>query len=325
MLLRQVLQTYLQNIRSLQTIPYKNENLCYKDINVFNICSKNMNDANNKKRENIIASIIDNTRIRMDVENPLTKYYKFSRRWNNIKDAIFNYIHNELNININKDITLIHKGGRKYNYDFEINSESVKYNIELKFNANSVSKAPQFVSPYNPSKYMESSYEDYYYDNYLPKLKYLRDDLVIPDKLTYLQEINSPSPKCMKMYKDIYYNGCKKSSKYTGDPKDIDFYKLANKLSKESIVAFMSTTSLNINLLNEYLTSSQNTKIYMLYKNGKFHKEIVDPSKYTIVSYTVCKNKKNKFVAKTQEGKDIKILLRWKNGNGIAFPAFQIK
>ena len=172
---------------------------------------------------------------------------------------------------------------------------------------------------------MESSYEDYYYDNYLPKLKYLRNDLVIPDKLTYLQEINSPSPKCMKMYKDIYYNGCKKSSKYTGDPKDIDFYKLANKLSKESIVAFMSTSALNIDLLNEYLTSSQNAKIYMLYKNGKFQKEIVVPSKYTIVSYTVCKNKKNKFVAKTQEGKDIKILLRWKNGNGIAFPAFQIK
>ena len=324
MLLRQVLLNYLHNIRSLSVIQYKNENICYRDINVFNVCSKNMNDANNKKRENIIASIIDNTRIRMDVDNPFTKYYKFSRRWSNIKDAIFNYIQHELNINIKKDITLIHKGGRKYNYDFEINCESVKYNIELKFNANSVSKAPQFVSPYNPSKYMESSYEEYYYDNYLPKLKSLRDDLVFPDKLTYLQEINSPSPKCMKIYKDIYYNGCKKSSKYTGNPKDIEFYKLANKLSNESIIAFMSTTVLNIDLLNEYLISSQNAKIYMLYKNGKFHKQIVDPRKYTIVSYTVCKNKKNKFVAKTQEGKDIKILLRWKNGNGVAFPAFQI-
>ena len=326
MLLRQALQNYLYNIKSLPIIQYKNENICYRDINVFNVCSKNMNDANNKKRENIIASIIDNTRIRMDVENPLTKYYKFSRRWNNIKDAIFNYIHNELNININKDITLIHKGGRKYNYDFEINSESVKYNIELKFNAISVSKAPQFVSPYNPSKYMDSSYEDYYYDNYLPKLKSLRNDLVIPDKLTYLQEINSPSPKCMKMYKEIYDNGCnnKKNSKYTGNPKDIEFYKLANKLSQESIKAFISKTALNIDLLNEYLRSSQNNKIYMLYKNGKFYKQIIDSSNYMIVSYTICKKNKNKFIAKTQEGKDIKILLRWKNGNGIAFPAFQI-
>jgi hypothetical protein len=168
---------------------------------------------------------------------------------------------------------------------------------------------------------MESSYEEYYYDNYLPKLKSLRDDLVFPDKLTYLQEINSPSPKCMKIYKDIYDNGCKKSSKYTGNPKDIEFYKLANKLSKESIVAFMSTTVLNIDLLNEYLISSQNAKIYMLYKNGKFHKQVIDPRKYMIVSYTKCKNK---FVAKTQDGNNIDILLRWKNGNGIAFPAFQI-
>ena len=61
MLLRQVLLQYLQNIRSLPVIQYNNEKICYSDINVFNLCSKNMNDANNKKRENIIGSIIYNT------------------------------------------------------------------------------------------------------------------------------------------------------------------------------------------------------------------------------------------------------------------------
>jgi len=330
MLLRQALLNYLYNIRSLHAIPYNNENICYRDINVFNVCAKNMNDANNKKRENIIASIIDNMRVHTDTTNPYNQYYRFSRRWSNIKDAIFNYIHNELNININKDIRLIHRGGRKYNYDFEIKSEEDTYNIELKFNANSVSNTPQFVSPYNPSKYLDSPYEEYYYDNYLPKLKSLRDDLVIPDKSTYIREINSPSPDCMKMYKDIYDKGCKGNKKkinikYTGDPKDIEFYNLANKLSKESIKTFIAKTVLNIDLLNEYLISSQKNKIYMLYKNGKFYKQIIDPSNYMIVSYTICNKCKNKFLAKTQEGKNIKILLRWKNGNGIAFPAFQIK
>jgi len=321
MLLRQVLLQYLQNIRSLPVIKYNNENICYSDINVFNLSSKNMNDANNKKRESIIGSIIDNTRIRMDAKKPLNDYYRFSRRWNDIKDAIFNYIHNELNININKDITLIHKGGRKYNYDFEITSENTKYNIELKFNIDDVKQAPQFVSPYNPSKYMSSSYEEYYYDNYLPRLTSLRDDLIIPDKHTYLQEINSTSPNSMKRYQEIYYNGCKASSKYTKDTSDIEFYKLANKLSRESIIAFISATALNIDMLNAYMGNTQNNKIYMLYKNGKFHKQVIDPRKYMIVSYTKCKNK---FVAKTQDGNNIDILLRWKNGNGIAFPAFQI-
>jgi len=33
----------------------------------------------------------------------------------------------------------------------------------------------------------------------------------------------------------------------------------------------------------------------------------------------------NGYVATSKSGNKIKILLRWKNGNGIAFPAFQIK
>jgi len=316
MLLKYVVLNYLQNIRTLPVISYNNAHICYRDINAFNVCAKNTNDINNKKRENIIGRII------ASINNPtddINNYYKFSRRWNNIKDAINNYINNELNIH--KNINLIHRGGRKYNYDFEINDEKTSYNIELKFNIDKVDKAPQFVSPYNPSKYMTSSYEEFYYDNYLPLLTLSRDDLVIPEKNMYLQEINNTSPKSMINYQTIYYNGCKTSSKYTGNSKDIEFYKLANKLSKESINMFISKTELNIEKLNEYLSNTQNNKIYMLYKNGKFYKQIVDNNNYKINSY---KKNKNKFVAKTYDGNKINILLRWKNGNGIAFPAFQI-
>jgi hypothetical protein len=316
MLLKYVVLNYLQNIRTLPVMAYNNAHICYRDINAFNICAKNTNDINNKKRENIIGRII------AGINNPtddINNYYKFSRRWNNIKDAVNNYINKELNIH--KNINLIHRGGRKYNYDFEINDENASYNIELKFNIDKVNKAPQFVSPYNPSKYMSSSYEEFYYDNYLPLLTLSRNDLVMPEKNMYLQEINNTSPKSMINYQTIYYNGCKTSSKYTGNSKDIEFYKLANKLSKESINMFISKTELNIEKLNEYLSNTQNNKIYMLYKNGKFYKQIVDNNNYKINSY---KKNKNKFVAKTYDGNTINILLRWKNGNGIAFPAFQI-
>jgi hypothetical protein len=317
MLLKYVVLNYLQNIRTLPILSYNNAHICYRDINAFNVCAKNTNDINNKKRENIIGRIIAN--INNPTDDDINNYYKFSRRWNNIKDAVNNYINKELNIH--KNINLIHRGGRKYNYDFEINDEKASYNIELKFNIDKVDKAPQFVSPYNPSKYMSSSYEEFYYDNYLPLLTLSRNDLVIPEKNMYLQEINNTSPKCMINYQTIYYNGCKTSSKYTGNSKDIEFYKLANKLSKESINMFISKTELNIEKLNEYLSNTQNNKIYMLYKKGKFYKQIVDNNNYKINSY---KKNKNKFVAKTYDGNKINILLRWKNGNGIAFPAFQI-
>jgi len=316
MLLRNVVVSYLHNIRSLPVIHYQNDRLCYRDINVFNVCAKNTNDINNKKRENIIGSIIANANT-----DSMSNYYRFSRRWNHLKDAIRNYLMNELNILHPTNLLLIHRGGRKYNYDFEIQSENRTYYIELKFNVDDLNQAPQFVSPYNPSKYMTASYEEYYYDRYLPLLASSRDDLVIPDKQTYIQEINSTAPNSMKLYQQVYYNGCKASSKYTGDQRDADFYKLANKLSAESILTFIEKTGLNIDVLNEYLSNSQKNKIYMLYKNGRFHKQIVEENKYKIKGYT---KHKNMFIAKTQDGKDMKILLRWKNGNGIAFPAFQI-
>ena len=323
MLLRNVVVNYLHNIRSLPVIQYRNDNLSYRDIKVFDVGAKNTNDENNKKRENIIGSIIANAANAANAaHNPMNQYYRFSRRWNSIKEAVFNYLTNELNIHHHAKIQFIHRGGRKNNYDFEIHSERDKYCIELKFNVDDVNQAPQFVSPYNPSKYMTASYEEYFYDNYLPLLASSRDDLVIPDKRTYIQEINSTTPNSMKRYQATYYNGCKASrSKYTGDSRDIEFYTLANKLSAESILAFIARTELNIDILNEYLSNSQKNKIYMLYKNGKFHKQMIEANKYKIKSYT---KYKNTFIAKTHEGKDMKILLRWKNGNGIAFPAFQI-
>jgi len=49
----------------------------------------------------------------------------------------------------------------------------------------------------------------------------------------------------------------------------------------------------------------------------------VDPADYNIVS-CVKNPAKSRYECETQSGKKINVLLRWKNGNGIAFPAFQI-
>ena len=68
-------------------------------------------------------------------------------------------------------------------------------------------------------------------------------------------------------------------------------------------------------------TTISGTHANILYKKGKFYKQIIDNNNYKINSY---KKNKNKFIAKTYDGNTINILLRWKNGNGIAFPAFQI-
>jgi hypothetical protein len=61
----------------------------------------------------------------------------------------------------------------------------------------------------------------------------------------------------------------------------------------------------------------------MLYKNNMFYKETINMDDYKLVSYEKY-TKRYMYVAQSKSNKKIKILLRWKNGNGIAFPAFQI-
>jgi len=61
----------------------------------------------------------------------------------------------------------------------------------------------------------------------------------------------------------------------------------------------------------------------MLYKNGKIYYEVHTQNDYTIDPKTIIKKSPN-FQCKTISGKKLNILFRWKNGHGIAFPAFQI-
>jgi hypothetical protein len=201
-------------------------------------------------------------------------------------------------------------------------NETISYNIEFKFNAQSVDEAPQFVSPMKPSQYLETSYEEYYYNNYLILLSN-EFNLLLPDKTEYMHKIHSDKPKCMVEYQDKYYKESKGSSKYTKIEEDIKFYNRAKEVSKNSIKTFIENNNLKIDELTNYLLNTQTNKVYMLYKNGKIYLECINPENYEIVSYKK-EPELQRYVATTKTGIELKILIRWKNGNGIAYPAFQI-
>ena len=302
------------------TVPmffYNKEQITADSIFAFDLSTKGLNDKNNKTRENIIAAIIN--------DGVPSEYYQIPR-WQALRTSILNYI-GELDKDPYSKVECKRKGGRKFNFDFTITfhmelTESRVYNIELKFNASAIDEAPQFVSPMKPSQYLSSSYEDYYYTNYLPKLSEL-SGLHLPSKQDFLAQIHTNKPKCMKAFQDIYYQGCALSSKFTNNEQDIKFYELAKQLSNESITTFILETDLNIELLSQYLEASQRGKIYMLYSEGTFIKQCVNLDDYVIVD--VVKNpQKFRYECISKNGKKITVLLRWKNGNGIAFPAFQI-
>ena len=290
--------------------------LLESDISYFEVSKRCKNDSSNKKREAIICGIVNN-------KIP-DEYYKNSDRWLNLLIEVSNFIKKlcySSNIQTIDNIDCKAKAGRKHNYDFEItiNGSNV-FKIEFKFNACSVLDAPQFVSPMNPSQYLDGCYEEYYYDKYL--VGGLEEfGIPCPLKEEYLNEIHNSNPSVVSEIQNKYYRGCKKSSRYSGDRDDIAFYDKMKALSKTSIESFISQYGLKTDVLSSYLLDSQKNKYYMLYKEGKINLETINPEDYIIMGV---KGDGSRYLATTKSNKTLKILLRWKNGNGIAFPSFQI-
>ena len=312
MTLNEILTQYL----NLSTITYNGENINPQSIvTAFKLSVKSDNDKNNKMREAIIAAIIN---------NKIPDDYYIINKWSQLKKQIFDFVRKLDDRHYNGQ-KCIHKGGRKHNYDFDIvlyygDGSNRVFNVELKFNASSIDEAPQFVSPMKPSKYMSKSYEEYFYDKYLILLS-LASGFDFPSKEIYLSQIHSTNPTCMKSYQDLYYQGCKQSSQFNDTADAKDFYEYSKRLSTESILNFIKDTELDLELLSDYLYNSQKNKVYMLYSNNEFILQHVNMDDYKLES--VIKDK-NRYKCLSKSGKNINVLLRWKNGNGIAFPAFQI-
>jgi len=296
---------------NLPKIHYNDKTIQIDSITAFDVSERKNNDEMNRIRENIIGAIY-NSKIPPE-------YYLFSSRWKRLKEACDKYLQKLLPDETITGIKCIHKGGRNCKYDFEIILNTIHvFKIEFKFNSSSQNSIPQFVSPMKPSQYLSNSYESYYYNNYLIPIS-KKFNMTIPSEEEYLQKIHSDKPKCIEKLQEKYYNGCKNSSRYTGNKEDISFYNEANNKSKESIKKFIEQSDMNIEKMNDYLKKTQENKIYMLYKDNEFHFEQSIP--HQIESYI---KTKNSYIGKTTTNKKINILLRWKNGNGIAFPAFQI-
>lgn len=297
---------------------------------------RSQNDKNNKMREAIIGAIINNR---------VPPTYYLTERWRNLKQAVVGFL---CSSSIDDTAALattyshvecIPAAGRGHNYDFTIvftNSDGVSttHHVEFKFNAAKVSDTPQFVSPMKPSQYMSGSYEEYFYDKYMPTIASMAaadsTSTTLPDRAEWLKQIHNNAPACVKHLQAKYYAGCAVSSQFTNDANDIAFYETCKKLSSESIREFITHHDLDIVTLSEYLRESQDGKTYMLFQPASaataapvITLQRVNPADYTIVS-CIKNPEKSRYECLTQAGKKIHVLLRWKNGNGIAFPAFQI-
>jgi len=300
-------------IRTMQVLP-ENSFITYFETENGD---RSDNDKHNKIREEIIQAM-------PYIDEDYFNDPKFGTSWRQIKTSF------DLNMAeicpSYSSYKIKHKAGRNYNYDFAVsffdsNKSLIKeVKLEFKFNAASIDETPQFVSPMKPSQYLSQSFEEYYYFNYLVPLLN-KFSLPVPDLEIYLKQVHGDKPKCLTEAQTLYYQGCKTSSRFTGDENALAFYKACNESSSSCIEKFIQETDLDTEKLNQYLFQSQDDKIYLLYKNGNFNLQYTNPDDYAIQSY---EKQSNRYFATTKSNKKVKILLRWKNGNGIAYPAFQI-
>jgi hypothetical protein len=299
-----------------------------EDANLFlGTSTKTNNGPTNAKRERVVACILNQ-------EVP-AEYYTYASMlcisntwiecnlWVLLRDALDEYIKllcGYKGISKITSIKCIIKAGRGNHHDFKLSINDNVFEIEFKYNADTITKIPQFVSPAKPSRYFisrHSSFEALYYENYLPDLAEYYG-LSIPDRETYLKEVHGSAPSCLTEYKEKYK--IKNNGDGDGDGKR-DFWEFANNLSRRCIKQYIDDSELDIDVLNAYLYQTQHRKIYLLFKDGTFHYDVMSSDELNIVSVH---KTHNSCIAKTASGSQLAILLRWKNGNGIAYPALQI-
>ena len=184
----------------------------------------------------------------------------------------------------------IHTGGRMNNYDILINNKKV----EIKDNATKIDELPEILqigcSSINPD------YITFHYEQVINKL--------LPDTITqeeYMKGINNV--KHEGKFKIIYEQRNEIES-----------------LTKQTIINYIDSMNEKevVDLLIPRL-KEQIDKTFILYSNGEYYFDRINDD---FDEFSVVKNK-NRLIIKTQKW-NYYCLLRWKNGIGVNYPAWQI-
>jgi hypothetical protein len=283
----------------------KDQKIEIESIKYFITSSKNNNDKYNKEREIILSALINREIPEHFFDNP---------EWKKLNNKLHEFIENELlkkhNINTYKNINCTIKAGRKYPYDFEIQIDNYPpLFIEFKFNATTITDCPQFSSPMYPSKFMIGpNFESTFYDESLCSIAQYAN-LNMPDKIEYLKSIHNNKVKCMVPFKELYDN-------------NNQFNKFCKEVDKKAIKKQIEESDIKIEELSNYLLESQSKKEYMCYKDSEFYYDKIPEDWYKILG--VIKRENTNFICNTKGGIKLEVKLRFKNGNGLQFPAFQI-
>lgn len=278
----------------------------------FSACSgRGNNDIYNDKREYILAHILTDK----------FKDYLDDPKWNLLRNGWKDILHTLFNKTSDKSydtINVIKRGGRKFNYDFDI--EYVKdsivvntvKNIEFKYGGSSISEIPQFFNAIANKSFL-TGYAEWFYDTYVSKQDpWTRFE--VPSKEIYMKEIykNSSNHK--------FFINLKAAES------DKDYYKVKQEKTAESIKVWLNENyeSLKKDELSNEFIRTQDNKIFILWNKDMFNIDNFNKEDLKVSEIVGIKN--NNTILINSESKKIQyaMLLRWKNQLGVLLPAWQI-
>ena len=290
--------------------------------------SRDTNNQENIIREDVLKNILD-------IDEEYLNDPEFGMHWTCIRDK-FRLALNSLCENENvKKITIEHKGGMKYNYDFvvqylgqlneETNTRSLikEVKLEFKHNNTNIVELPQFLELYDKdckSKYgiCDISYSEFFYENYLDEYLKLEENMLEPkpsknDYLKNVYDIKYSHP----FFKNMYNNKNNKTKEKRA---------LASLSINDYLIKYVNT--FNFEKILEKIRETQSDKLFLLWDCKDFHIQKIDVNSIQILKIkdiSVIEVEKKMYfdLSLTNFEYDLRIRINWGNNACVANPRWK--
>jgi len=264
------------------------------------------NDANNIARERVVVGIINGT-----LTDPAYDALRAELNlWLAAKRA-------ELSLPPDTPASAVARGGRKYNWDFDLTLGSVTLKVEFKYGATCVASLPEFYNPAaNKDFHHGESYARYFFENTLPQVCAIYGVPVTMTLDNYVARVHgtSKNPPLFAALYEAEKNGTASQKAYKKE--------LVDRSIEDWLRLVKDKTDLG--LITAAFQASQGGKHFLLYKDGKFFSDRIEPEELVVTSVTGVRLDKYLELQSSKPGTGFALLLRWKNHAGILYPAWQI-
>jgi hypothetical protein len=279
-------------------------------VALFNapVGGREANDANNKTREHTVVNIINNP---AQFTDPLfAPLIHELTSWISAKKV-------QLGIPADAPVQVRQRGGRRFNWDFDLTLDQTTIKVEFKFGATSVKDLPEFFNPAaNYEFHPGESYARFFFQNFLQQVCAIYN---IPHTMTeadYVKRVHGTS-KTPPLFQALY------DAENAGTAEQ----KFAKKvLVDQSIAQWLELVAPRTDLaaITRSFQASQAGKHFMLCKDGLFYSDAIHPDELIATGTPAVRLGKYLVIQSAKPGTTHEMLLRWKNHAGILYPAWQI-